>query len=212
MTTQIQRDRRGDATAAAVPDPNRTHRLELSVTVPTPPGARQVDRARDYITRVTAQLPPRRAMGREYLALLGHATALLSAVDAGGIDPPETAARRVMAEVVLSGFTREAQAFASGGPVPDWLAYAHRLAQALRGLLGALEESAPPAGAREAFQRAAIASSGVAPDGSGRLSPADLLLVLGALSDGAAWADTIARRPEDATAYRALSYRLGDDK
>lgn len=187
---------------------------ELSMTVPTPPGARQVARAREYITRVTGQLPPRRRMTSEFLALVGHATALLTVIDAGAVisDTPEVGARRVLASAVLGDFTREAQAFADGGQVPDWLAWSHRMAQALGGLLNALQAAQVPPGGREAFQAAATgAGSGVAPDGSGRLSPADLLVVLGALEDGAAWARIVGGRDEDAAAYRALSQALGDD-
>jgi hypothetical protein len=183
------------------------------MTVPTP-AAGQVARARQYLERVTAELPPRRTMSREYLTLLGHATALLSAIDAGAaVRPtPEVAARRVLAASVLADFDREASDFAAGGRVPDWLMWSHRLGSALGGVLGALSAAEPPPGGREAFQAAAIASSGVAPDGSARLSPADLLVVLGALDDAVSWATIVGGREADTVAYRRVSRALGDDR
>ena len=51
---------------------------------------------------------------------------------------PEVQARRTLAAVVVADFDRESADFSAGGPVPDWLAWAHRLATATRGLLAAL--------------------------------------------------------------------------
>jgi hypothetical protein len=121
---------------------------------------------------------------------------------------PEVRARRTLAAVIFADFTREAQ----GSAKVDWLVWANRLGHALGGLLAALDAADAPAGGREAFAAAAFASSGVAPDGSARLSPGDLLTVLGALEDGAEWAGAVACRGEDAAAYRALARSLGDDR
>jgi hypothetical protein len=186
------------------------------MTVPTSPGAGQIAAARAYLERVTAALPSRRAMSREYLTLLGHAAALLSAIDMGAParpTSPETAARRRLAESVEADFTREAAEFAGGGKVPDWLAWSHRLARALGGLLDALNAEPPPGGL-EAFRAAAIASSGRAPDGSGRLSPDDLLTTIAALFDAAEYRSN---HPDDGdrrliAAYRSLAHSLGDDR
>jgi hypothetical protein len=120
------------------------------VTVPTSPGAGQVASARAYILRVTEELPPRRAVSREFLILIGHASALLAAIDAGAIardmpepgaitrEMPEAGARRTLAKVILADFDREASEFAAGGPQVDWVAWSHRLAHALGGLLDAI--------------------------------------------------------------------------
>lgn len=126
---------------------------------------------------------------------------------------PEVAARRTLAAVILTDFDRESAEFSAGGPVLDWLRWAHSLASALRGLLQALAEADVPPGGREAFQAAAIgAGSGVAPDGSARLSPADLLVVLGALDLAAAWGARTGERAADIAAYRRVSRALGDDR
>jgi hypothetical protein len=52
---------------------------------------------------------------------------------------PELAAQRALAASVHADFTREACEFAAGGRVPDWLAWSHRLAWSLCGLLDALD-------------------------------------------------------------------------
>jgi hypothetical protein len=125
---------------------------------------------------------------------------------------PEVGARRTLAAVVLADFDRESADFSAGGPVPDWLAWAHRLAQALSGLLDALARADVPPGGREAFQAAALASSGVAPDGSARLTPADTLVVLGALDLAAAWGARAGERADDIAAFRRVARALGDDR
>jgi hypothetical protein len=125
---------------------------------------------------------------------------------------PEVGARRTLAGVVLTDFDRESADFSAGGRVPDWLAWSHRLAQALGGLLAALERAEVPPGGREAFQAAAVASSGMAPDGSARLSPADALIVLGALDLAAAWGARAGERAADLAAFRRVSLALGDDR
>lgn len=129
----------------------------------------------------------------------------------GPVVTPEVSARRILARSAVADFTAETQEFARGGKTPDWVAHSHRLGLMLGGVLAALDAAEPPPGAREAFHAAAIASSGVAPDGSGRLSPADLLIVLGALSDGAVHAASV-QRWNDSTAYRRVSRSLGDDQ
>jgi hypothetical protein len=146
------------------------------------------------------------------LELIRQYEAMAAELDAGGpVITPEVAARRLLASTSAADFAAETQTFARGGQTPDWLAWAHRLALLLGGLLTAMDAAAPAPAARAAFQAAAIASSGVAPDGSGRLSPADLLTVLGALSDGAVHAGHV-QRWNDAAAYRRVSRSLGDDR
>jgi hypothetical protein len=57
----------------------------------------------------------------------------------------EVNARRTLAASVHADFTTEAARFKTGGRVPDWLAWSHRLDQALSGLLDALAADGPPA-------------------------------------------------------------------
>jgi len=122
---------------------------------------------------------------------------------------PEAGARRTLARAIYADFASETAGFTAGGQTPDWLAWSHRLGIALSGLLDALDQADAATAARTAFHNAATASSGVAPDGTGRLSPPDVLTVTGALADAMVWATLLGRR-NDVIAYRRLSYVLGD--
>lgn len=72
----------------------------------------------------------------------------------------ESSAQRTLGAVVHADFAREAADFAAGGRVPDWLAWSHRLATSLGGLLRALDAADQ---AREVLGRAAITPSGMVP-------------------------------------------------
>jgi hypothetical protein len=87
----------------------------------------------------------------------------------------ELRARRTMAEAVAADFRREAAEFRAGAAAPDWLAWSHRLAAALGGLLAALGGPVRDSG------------SGLAEDGSAWLCPRDVLTVLWALADAATY-------------------------
>lgn len=154
----------------------------------------------------------------------------------------ELAARRTMARAILDDFRRElAAAPLTQPPGREWML---RLATALGRLLDALDAGPEPDttgvchGCGMSADRCvrygcggqvpppprpridgSIAATGVRPDGSAALSPADLLTVLGALHDAARWADLTAGTreqhlddPDLATAYRAVAIRLGDDR
>lgn len=123
---------------------------------------------------------------------------------------PEVAARLTLARSVTADFARAAAGF----DTPDWLSWSNRLAASLGGLLEALGAADAPESGREAFQAAAVASSGRAPDGTGRLSAQDTLTVIAALSDAAEYRSAHSDDGDRQliVAYRLLSLGLGDDR
>jgi hypothetical protein len=118
----------------------------------------------------------------------------------------ELAARRTAAAAVAADFTREADAYLDDdGRRPDFDSWAWRLHTELRLVLDRLDAETPeqPVPRIDGSQ----AASHVRNDGSAELSPADLGTVLGALSSAELGAGA-----DMATRYRALAYRLGDDR
>ncbi len=119
----------------------------------------------------------------------------------------EMAARMTSARAVLSDFER---ATGVGVGWRDWQVWAQRLGQHLQFVLDA------PRGLRVARVDGSQAASRARVDDSALLSPADLQIVLGALSDAAEYRGhshgSRDRYRAQATAYRALAYRLGDDR
>lgn len=112
----------------------------------------------------------------------------------------ETAARRTLGRAAAADFAREAAAFAAGGRTPDWLAWSHRLASALNGLLTALDQ--------QAYSKPLPVTCKLS-DGSGCLAPADLAVVLAALTDATLYATAVVERPDDTDAYRRIAQSLG---
>jgi hypothetical protein len=89
---------------------------------------------------------------------------------------PEVQARRTLAAVVVADFDHEAADFANGGRIPDWLAWSHRLATAVRGLVEALASAEiPPVGATRVLPSTAI-----------YIAPSDAPVVAALVAEGAA--------------------------
>ena len=118
----------------------------------------------------------------------------------------EFAARLTAARAAAADFSRAAEAFASGGPAVDWLAWSHRLGGELTGLLDGVD-LAPlltPKDRRTIVAALADAAEcrGARPGGAcddRDMSPAGLC-------------DVHAADLDQADEYRALAVRLGEDR
>lgn len=130
----------------------------------------------------------------------------------------ELAARVTAARAARGDFERQKQDTPMRlGSGPAWQVWAERLSAELGGLLDALTLPASDS-----------AATGINLDGSATLSPADVLVVIGAVRDGIAFRGSIVGRcrrcgpgipceshqgdSADLGLYQGLAYRLGDDR
>lgn len=108
----------------------------------------------------------------------------------------ELAVRMESARAVLAGYRRAAPT----ADVRDRALWAGQLANVLACLLHGLEQQGPRANGSQP-------TSWVAPDGSAILTHQDMLTVLGSLAEASDFTST-----ENRVRYRALQFRLGDDR
>ncbi len=124
----------------------------------------------------------------------------------------EGAARRTAAAAALADFAEEMAAEAAGERLSGtaWTGWAFRLAEELRSILEQLAAEQPPAATAQP------AATSVAPDGGAWLTHADMLTVLGALSDAREYRRSHPYPDLDdmaaIVAYSAVAWRLGDDR
>jgi vacuolar-type H+-ATPase subunit B/Vma2 len=120
-------------------------------------------------------------------------------------DPRVTAARAFLAEAKQRKFADKPNSVL----VREAAELRHQLSQVLKAIDAADETPRP----RPRLDGSVGEASFVARDGSGILTPADVLNVLSALADAAVYRSTHAdaRDLADVAAYRRLSRALGDD-
>lgn len=119
------------------------------------------------------------------------------------VPTPEVASRRAQGAAIVGNFYRQTTAFQAGGRVPDWMLFAHRLGDALSGLLTALDQAT--------YSKPLPVTCKLS-DGSGCLAPADLAIVRAALTDAAMYTVAVVERPADADEYRRIAHALGDGR
>jgi hypothetical protein len=121
-------------------------------------------------------------------------------------DPRLTAARAYLAAAKARKFADKPNSVL----VREAAELRHQLGQVLKAIDAAAETPRP----RPRADGSVGESSFVACDGSGILTPADVLNVLSALADAAVYRSTHAddRDLADVAAYRALSRAVGDDR